>query len=154
MKVVWSSAWTACGAQFVVVDGTELMLGLFAGNEDFLQQVHTCTSFLPWMFNHCMVYNTYSYSLCVISGAVPTNSSVFGQGTSLIALSNLRCSGNELMLRSCPSGSVSECSHIEDVGVRCQLRTGETQLQSARESWQCLSKGINQKYTLTVRTCP
>ena len=87
------------------------------------------------------------------SGAVPTNSSVFGQGTSLIALSNLRCSGNELMLRSCPSGSVSACSHVEDVGVRCQLRTGESQLRHKYREFLmaavCPNVLSKQKYSLT-----
>ena len=63
-------------------------------------------------------------AVCSVAGAIPTNSSAFGPGAGLIALSNLRCIGSELMLRSCLSGVVTACGHEEDVGVRCQLRSG------------------------------
>ena len=54
-----------------------------------------------------------------------STSSRFGQGSGLIALSNLRCNGSELMLGSCPSLTVPQsCNHSQDVGIRCQLRTG------------------------------
>ncbi len=38
------------------------------------------------------------------------------------------------MLRTCPSGVVRSCSHSDDVGVRCQLRTGEDNAISATVS--------------------
>lgn len=64
-------------------------------------------------------------NLYIFTGSVPTNPTAFGQGVGLIALNNLLCNGDELMLRNCLSETEpSSCSHRQDAGVRCQLRTG------------------------------
>ena len=42
-------------------------------------------------------------------------------GTGLIKLDDLRCTGSELRLIDCPHGGLGnhDCSHSEDAGVRC-----------------------------------
>ena len=47
--------------------------------------------------------------------------SYFGQGTGLIVMDDVQCTGNETNLVDCPHiGSDSEnCVHFEDVSVRC-----------------------------------
>lgn len=49
-----------------------------------------------------------------------------GPTTQQIWLDSLQCTGTELTLASCPHQpfGVHDCSHIEDVGVRCQTVTG------------------------------
>ena len=50
----------------------------------------------------------------------------FGQGTGLpIHLDNVRCAGSEDYLFACPSNAVgtNDCSHAEDAGVICSMRT-------------------------------
>ena len=65
--------------------------------------------------------------LFLFPGPIVSNSSVFGQGPGLIALSNLQCSGTELMLGSCSSQNAPQsCTHTQDIGLRCQQRTGKT----------------------------
>ena len=46
----------------------------------------------------------------------------FGPGSGPIHLNRLGCTGNEARLVDCPSGSISTCSHVHDVGVRCHVQ--------------------------------
>ena len=58
-------------------------------------------------------------------GATAVIRAGFGQGTGLpILLDNVRCTGSEARLFSCPSNVVgdNDCSHSEDAGVRCSIR--------------------------------
>ena len=43
----------------------------------------------------------------------------FGQGSDLIVLADVECSGTEPSLDRCPSADTIGCSHSLDVGVRC-----------------------------------
>ncbi|XP_041455031.1 neurotrypsin-like [Lytechinus variegatus] len=51
----------------------------------------------------------------------------FGRGYGRIWMDNMQCSGAELALTDCPRGSSDhhDCSHSEDVGVRCLARSGD-----------------------------
>ena len=66
----------------------------------------------------------YIYNLFTGSVAVPR--AVFGQGTLQIAMSNVRCVGNEASLLECGySESSRYCSHGNDAGVRCHIQTSK-----------------------------
>ena len=50
----------------------------------------------------------------------------FGNGSGMIVLDNLDCSGSEGSLFDCPSDSpvlVHDCDHSEDAGVRCLCKS-------------------------------
>ena len=51
-------------------------------------------------------------------------SSTFGQGIGPIHLSNLGCSGTEARLVDCATVAGRTCSHSEDAGARCLVKTG------------------------------
>ena len=48
----------------------------------------------------------------------------FGTATGPVLIDNLRCFGNETRLTDCYHNGVGthDCSHSNDVGVKCQLR--------------------------------
>ncbi|KAF0025624.1 hypothetical protein F2P81_022505 [Scophthalmus maximus] len=50
----------------------------------------------------------------------------FGEGVGLILLDDVHCAGSETSLLDCPHGiwGRTDCSHGEDVGVRCRARSG------------------------------
>ena len=54
----------------------------------------------------------------------PTYSASYGEGRGAIIRGNVQCRGNESRLVDCPSGDTSDCTHSEDAGVMCLLRTG------------------------------
>ncbi|EDV19642.1 uncharacterized protein TRIADDRAFT_61895 [Trichoplax adhaerens] len=67
----------------------------------------------------------------------------FGPGDGPIWLSNLACYGNETTLLSCPGskfGSVGNCNHTDDAGLRCtnqyvQFKTGDLRLVGGEGAW-------------------
>lgn len=60
-----------------------------------------------------------------VSVAASTTSSMFGLGSGPIAFNYVRCAGTEDRLIDCPSLNSRSCSHVEDAGVRCLMRTGK-----------------------------
>ena len=74
---------------------------------------------------------------CLIENAnFSTGATVFslGQGTGVIWLDNVVCTGNETRLYDCQNTGIGvhNCSHIEDAGVRCltecKQQSSKTQL--------------------------
>ena len=65
----------------------------------------------------CTPLHIYFYT----AGAYATDTRTFGQGTGLILLDELRCTGNETRLINCPSNEIGvhNCRHVEDIGVSC-----------------------------------
>ena len=56
------------------------------------------------------------------SSGIPYSNAYFGQGSGLILLDNVACTGSELTLANCSHlgiGITRSCSHSEDAGVRC-----------------------------------
>ena len=68
------------------------------------------------------------------TGATAISFAFFGQGTGAIWLDNVVCTGNETRLYDCQNTGIGvhNCSHFEDVGIRCltecKKRTSTTQL--------------------------
>ena len=113
--VVWSSASTTPGGQYVMMGGMLLMQGWLADSSVSHPQVR---------LRRDRVY-TFIYTICNSTGVVPTYSAFSGRGTGPIYLTNLRCTGSEATLLDCPTVSGRTCGHNEDAGVRCSLRTGD-----------------------------
>ena len=62
-----------------------------------------------------------SQVVCLL-GSIPVRRAGFGNGSGMIVLDDLDCSGSEGSLFDCPSDSpvlVHNCDHSEDAGVRC-----------------------------------
>ena len=65
----------------------------------------------------------FSSSICSIfnTGAIAFGSALFGQGTSPILLTNVRCAGSETSLSQCTHSTFTRfCGHYEDAGVTCR----------------------------------
>lgn len=64
------------------------------------------------------------------SSGTAVGRAAFGPGSGPIWLDGVRCTGAEVRLQGCPHGpwNASDCSHEEDVGVRCYGETGEREL--------------------------
>ena len=69
--------------------------------------------------------------ISIIIGAVSYASAQFSRGGGPITLSFLQCSGYEERLIDCRSAPTRVCSHVEDAGVRCQIKIGKYQHQSS-----------------------
>ena len=56
-----------------------------------------------------------------VSGAIAKRSAYFGQGNGSILLDNVRCTGNETSIFSCPQNIIGyhNCYHSDDAGVVC-----------------------------------
>ena len=66
----------------------------------------------------------YGTFFCGISGSIAVPSAIFGGGSVPIAISYVGCVGNEATLLDC-SHHESTCSHNQDAGVRCHMRTSK-----------------------------
>ena len=66
--------------------------------------------------------------MVIFIGSISASSATFGQGTGLIALNNVQCSGSEARLIDCPSSPVA-CSHRQDAGVYCRAGGGMCRYQ-------------------------
>ena len=55
------------------------------------------------------------------SGGFARMSAYFGEGSGIIWLDNVECTGDELLLEHCPANSWNDenCGHGEDAGVTC-----------------------------------
>ena len=65
-----------------------------------------------------MNFIMYHFFLYMIA-ATPFGAARFGQGEGPIVLDDLRCTGNETDILSCPYTLNHNCVHNEDAGVRC-----------------------------------
>lgn len=54
--------------------------------------------------------------------SLPVKRALYGEGTGQILLDDVTCAGSEANLLECshPPLFVSDCSHSEDAGVKCQ----------------------------------
>lgn len=75
---------------------------------------------LPGILYARFVTNGLYLSL-MYSGAIPQAGAYFGEGSDLIHLDYINCTGTEYSLTDCETRSHSrESIHSEDVGVQCQ----------------------------------
>lgn len=62
------------------------------------------------------------------AGGVYLTGAYFGRGTGIIHLDEVRCSGSESSLLSCPHSGIDVinfCNHAEDAGVRCSVNSND-----------------------------
>ena len=74
----------------------------------------------------CEIFLVPSEIFNLFTGSVAVPRAVFGQGTLQIAMSDVRCVGNEASLLECAYNENSlYCSHGNDAGVRCHIQTSK-----------------------------
>ena len=61
---------------------------------------------------------TFTFYVYVFLGTA-YGSAYFGQGTGIIVMDNVHCTGTESTLTSCTHTTNHDCVHSEDAGVRC-----------------------------------
>ncbi len=54
-------------------------------------------------------------------GAQTFSNARYGQGTGLIHLGGLQCTGSEIRLANCTRGSTAGCTHGDDAGLACNI---------------------------------
>ena len=114
-KDEWRSATMVLLALCVMTTGMNMMLKLSADSWDTLPKV-------SWKLRK---QSQLSQVVCLL-GSIPVKRAGFGNGSGMIVLDNLDCSGSEGSLFDCPSDSpvlVHNCDHSEDAGVRCLCTT-------------------------------
>ena len=67
------------------------------------------------------IYYVIVVLLLYITGAIARGRDYFGQGSGLILLDNVQCTGNEASIFSCTHNGIglNDCGHNEDAGVVC-----------------------------------
>ena len=85
-------------------------------NEYVTKSNHAC-SVSPSVTKHPQVSRSVTI-LILHTIAIAVRRAAFGQGTGLVLLSGVRCTGTESSLLSCSHG-VAYCSHCFDAGVVC-----------------------------------
>ena len=101
------------GGQCATEDGGSLKQLWHADNWDIPDQV--------WNDVHNQFHECPVKFLVSTVGATVRSSSLVGQGTGVIFLSDLRCIGTENRLFACPNSGleVNTCTHSSDAGVLC-----------------------------------
>ena len=69
-----------------------------------------------------MIYHYYHLGATVLSN------NAFGPGTGPIHLDSVQCTGSENSLFDCGFESNNNCTHSQDVGIRCINSTGNIYL--------------------------
>ena len=114
-KDEWRSATMALLGLCVMTTGMNMMLRLSADSWDTLLKVR-------WKL---LKQIQFSQVVCLL-GSIPVRRAGFGNGSGMIVLDDLDCSGSEGSLFDCPSDTpvlVHDCDHSEDAGVRCLCKT-------------------------------
>ena len=114
-KDEWRSATMALLGLCVMTTGMNMMLKLSADSWDTLLKVR-------WKL---LKQIQLSQVVCLL-GSIPVRRARFGNGSGMIVLDDLDCSGSEGSLFDCPSDTpvlVHDCDHSEDAGVRCLCKT-------------------------------
>ena len=115
VKDEWRSATMVLLGLCVMTTGMNMMLKLSADSWDTVLKV-------SWKL---LQQSQLSQVVCLL-GSIPVKRAGFGNGSGMIVLDDLDCSGSEGSLFDCPSDSpvlVHDCDHSEDAGVRCLCRT-------------------------------
>ena len=113
----------------------------------------------------CSILSRYIIIDIINSGAQALSQASFDQGSGMIWLSNVQCTGNERELVTClrTSSENSSCTHSQDAGVRClsgvfcsyfdKTYLGLTFKAALREMLGCLKGTLNWKVVWrSVRT--
>ena len=63
----------------------------------------------------------YCACMCMYVGSMALGGAAFGEGSGVIIITSLSCSGGERGLANCSySAGMNSCTHAQDAGVRCQ----------------------------------
>ena len=104
------------GAPFVTHSGTTVKLKWHVGNLGILHLVSSMCNQEIHSVNYYLLFNTL--------GAVAFANAHFGSGTGPLLLNILGCTGTEAGLLSCYHRGIGvigyNCTHRDDVGIRCQ----------------------------------
>lgn len=82
---------------------------------------------LNHLWLHHLIYNMFNY-VFLNHNLPPVGQALinayFGQGTGMIVLDDVQCSGSETQLLACSSAPIltvsSNCDHSDDAGARCE----------------------------------
>ena len=102
------------GALSVIMDGITMMHAWSADSWDFPQLVR-----LALIMNHADIMMCW---IDTFTGALARSYAYYGQGSGLIMLTYVACTGEEQNLLNCTQSGyygVTSCRHNEDAGVRC-----------------------------------
>lgn len=87
----------------------------------------------------------------IFLGAEAVSQASFGEGSGLILLDNVQCTGSEKALMDCVSNSsgMNSCTHAQDAGVRCMEGNEIECIQQICEILQKSSIKTMHAYTFT-----